>query len=73
MAPKKTASPVLDKQKKQSSPIHNGTSDEAKRLAAAALSAVKDSTALAAASSKGKIEVRIYFTWNCYYYWCLLC
>ncbi|XP_057470769.1 uncharacterized protein LOC130759628 [Actinidia eriantha] len=57
MAPKKTASPVLDKQKKQPSPIHNGTSDEAKRLAAAALSAVKDSAALAAASSKGKIEI----------------
>ena len=57
MAPKKTAPPVLDKQKKQPSPIHNGTSDEAKQIAAAALLAVKDLAALAAASSKGKIEV----------------
>ncbi|PSR92475.1 Craniofacial development protein [Actinidia chinensis var. chinensis] len=57
MAPKKTASPVLDKQKKQPSPIHNGTSDEAKQIAAAALLAVKESAALAAASSKGKIEI----------------
>ncbi|KAI8016621.1 hypothetical protein LOK49_LG05G00486 [Camellia lanceoleosa] len=42
LAPKKTASPVQEKQGKQPSPIQNGTSDEARRLAAAALSAVKD-------------------------------
>ncbi|KAL6990160.1 hypothetical protein U1Q18_015907 [Sarracenia purpurea var. burkii] len=57
LAPKKTATSVPDKQGKQPSPIHNGASDEAKRLAAAALSAVKDAAVLAAASSKGKVEI----------------
>ncbi|KAL7265264.1 hypothetical protein ACSBR1_003096 [Camellia fascicularis] len=57
LAPKKTASPVQEKQGKQPSPIQNGTSDEARRLAAAALSAVKDAAALAAASGKGKVEI----------------
>ncbi|KAI8015486.1 Ribosomal RNA-processing protein 8 [Camellia lanceoleosa] len=56
LAPKKTASPVQEKQGKQPSPIQNGTSDEARRLTAAALSAVKDAVALAAASGKGKVE-----------------
>ncbi|XP_028091424.1 craniofacial development protein 1-like [Camellia sinensis] len=57
LAPKKTASPVQEKRGKHPSPIQNGTSDEARRLAAAALSAVKDAAASAAASGKGKVEI----------------
>lgn len=56
LAPKKAASPVQDKQPTPA-PVHNGNSDEAKRLAAAALSAVKDAAASAATSGKGKVEV----------------
>lgn len=41
---------------KRVSTLQNGTTEEAKRIAAAALSAVKDAAA-AAAASKGKVEV----------------
>uniref|UniRef100_A0A5B6ZI64 Putative craniofacial development protein 1 n=1 Tax=Davidia involucrata TaxID=16924 RepID=A0A5B6ZI64_DAVIN len=59
LAPKKTASPGQDMPEKQPSITQNGTIDEAKRLAAAAaaLSAVKDAAALAAASGRGKVEI----------------
>ncbi|KAH7867440.1 hypothetical protein Vadar_033424 [Vaccinium darrowii] len=56
LAPKKAASPLQEKQPTPT-PIHNGNSDEARRLAAAALSAVKDAAALAAISGKGKVEI----------------
>ncbi|KAI8565946.1 hypothetical protein RHMOL_Rhmol02G0001400 [Rhododendron molle] len=56
LAPKKAASPVQEKQPTPT-PVHNGNSDEAKRLAAAALSAVKDAAASAATSGKGKVEI----------------
>ncbi|KAK6913643.1 BCNT-C domain [Dillenia turbinata] len=39
------------------SPIKNGTSDEAKRLAAAALAAARDAVAAATAAGSGKVEV----------------
>lgn len=60
LAPKKAASPLQEKQPTPT-PIHNGNSDEARRLAAAALSAVKDAAALAAISGKGKVEVSTHF------------
>lgn len=56
LAPKKAASSLQEKQPTPT-PIHNGNSDEARRLAAAALSAVKDAAALAAISGKGKVEI----------------
>ncbi|KAK3015418.1 hypothetical protein RJ639_007490 [Escallonia herrerae] len=37
--------------------MQNGNSDEAKRLAASALSAVKEAATLAAASGRGKVEI----------------
>lgn len=61
LAPKKAASHEHDLPEKSNTLTRsNHTSDEAKRLAAAAISAVKDAaaTAAAAASGRGKIEVR---------------
>ena len=55
LGPKKRGSLHQGVQQKGSSIIPNGTNEEAKRLAAAALSAVKD--AAAAASGRGKVEV----------------
>ncbi|KAL6967021.1 phosphoglucan, water dikinase [Sarracenia purpurea var. burkii] len=51
LTPKKTATSVPDKQGKQPSAIHNGASDEAKRLSVAALSAIKDVAAVLAAAT----------------------
>lgn len=56
VGPKKVESSLQDKREKQTSPIQSGTSEEAKKLAAAALSAVRD--AAVAASGKGKIEIK---------------
>lgn len=58
LAPKKAPSPV------QSAPehptmTHPETSEDAKKLAAAALSAVKDAVTAAASSNRGKIEVTL--------------
>lgn len=55
MAPKGTVAPKQDVPMKERSITENSSSDEAKRLAAAALAAVKDS---AASSGRGKVEVR---------------
>lgn len=57
LAPKKMTS--LQQGLPDTQPNHNqnGTSDESKRLAAAALSAVKDAATLAAASGRGKVEI----------------
>ena len=55
LGPKKRGSLQQGVQQKESAITQNGTNDEAKRLAAAALSAVKD--AAAAASGRGKVEV----------------
>ncbi|KAK9288448.1 hypothetical protein L1049_016905 [Liquidambar formosana] len=59
LAPKKTGSLGQDVPLKEHSIVQNGTSDEAKRLAAAALSAVKDAAAAAAATASGKGKVEI--------------
>lgn len=61
LAPKKMTS--LQQGLPDTRPNHtqNGTSDESKRLAAAALSAVKDAATLAAASGRGKVEVNRLF------------
>lgn len=59
LAPKKPSVNQDDRGGKPAA-IQNGTSEEAKRLAAAALSAVRDATsaaAAAAAAGRGKIEV----------------
>lgn len=57
MAAKKMESSVHDEPQRGSSDMQNGTSDEARKLAAAALSAVKE----AAASGWGKVEVSFVF------------
>ena len=58
LGPKKRGSLQQGVQQKESAITQNGTNDEAKRLAAAALSAVKDAAAAAAAASgRGKVEV----------------
>lgn len=55
LAPKKTGSPGKDVlPRREPTIVQNGTTDEAKRIAAAALAAVKDA---AAASGKGKVEI----------------
>lgn len=56
LAPKKMSSPGQDVSAKCPSITQNGASDEAKKLAAAALSAVKDAAALAALG-RGKVEI----------------
>ncbi|CAA3028485.1 Hypothetical predicted protein [Olea europaea subsp. europaea] len=56
LAPKTMSSPGQDVSAKCPSISQNGASDEAKKLAAAALSAVKDAAALAAVG-RGKIEI----------------
>ncbi|KAJ8620437.1 hypothetical protein MRB53_028966 [Persea americana] len=53
----KPASSGKDMPQKRPSAIQDGTSEEAKQLAAAALSAVKDAAAASAAASRGKIEI----------------
>lgn len=57
LAPKKMASLQQGFPDTQPNHAQNGTSDESKRLAAAALSAVKDAASLAATSARGKVEV----------------
>ncbi|XP_059643384.1 uncharacterized protein LOC132285199 [Cornus florida] len=57
LASKKTASVGQDVPEKKPSIAQNGTGDEAKKLAAAALSAIKDASALAATSGRGKVEI----------------
>ncbi|XP_052208091.1 uncharacterized protein LOC127811923 isoform X2 [Diospyros lotus] len=58
LAKTKAALPQQDKREKQPNHKQNSISDEeAKKLAAAALSAVEDAAALAAASEKGKLEI----------------
>ena len=60
LTPKKTGSLVLDSLQKEPNVMQDSTSEEAKRLtAAAALSAVKD--AAAAAIVRGKVEVSTSF------------
>lgn len=55
---KKTKPTVASTKGKNSSPAQNGTSDEARKLAAAALAAARDAaTASASAMNRGKIEV----------------
>ncbi|XP_071924410.1 uncharacterized protein [Coffea arabica] len=56
LAPKKTSSAVEGAPGKRPIVAQNGSSDDAKKLAAAALSAVKDAAA-AAALGRGKMEV----------------
>ncbi|KAL2510983.1 Craniofacial development protein 1/Bucentaur [Abeliophyllum distichum] len=56
LAPRKMSSPGLDVLAKCPSITQNGASDDAKKLAAAALSAVKDAAALAAVG-RGKVEI----------------
>lgn len=56
LAPKKAESLSREQPQERPNLVPNGSSDEAKRLAAAALSAVKEAAA-AAASVRGKVEV----------------
>ncbi|XP_043717005.1 craniofacial development protein 1-like [Telopea speciosissima] len=58
--PKKTGSPGQDSPQKRPTVSQNCTSEEAKKLAVAALMAVKDATAAAAnaAMNRGKIEIK---------------
>lgn len=59
LAPKKTDAPVVqDTLQKEHNGTETGTSDEAKRIAAAALAAVKNAAAISS-SKGGKIEVCI--------------
>ncbi|XP_065863886.1 uncharacterized protein [Euphorbia lathyris] len=59
LATKKTANTKQDALQKESSNAQSATSDEARKIAAAALSAVKDAAAAAAAASgRGKIEIK---------------
>ena len=60
---KKTEALNKDKSLKEPTVMQNSISDEAKKLAAAALSAVKD--AAAAASNRGKIEVSTTLSYSC--------
>ena len=63
MPPKKTEALNKDKSLKEPTVMQNSISDEAKKFAAAALSAVKDAAAAAAAASnRGKIEVNTTFS-----------
>lgn len=59
LAPKKMTSASQDMLAKRPAKVQKGTREEAKRLAAAALSAVKDvtSAAAAAAAGRGKVEI----------------
>ncbi|KAL0415180.1 UNVERIFIED_CONTAM: Craniofacial development protein 1 [Sesamum latifolium] len=54
---KKTPSPEKGVPGKRPSISQNGTSEDAKKLAAAALSAVKDAAAAAANAGRGKVEI----------------
>lgn len=56
MGSKKTASPSQGVPEKRTSIAQNGTSEDAKKLAAAALAAVQDA-AISAMAGKGKVEV----------------
>lgn len=58
LAEKKNEPSSQGMSQKAADSVQSDTSDEAKRLAAAALSAVKN--AAAAANGKGKVEVRIF-------------
>jgi hypothetical protein len=70
VAPKNKGSLGQHVLQKEPSVMQDSTSDEAKRLAAAALSEVKD--AAAAAASRGKVEVSISFanTLLIGFFWC---
>ena len=61
---KGAVSPRQEVPKKEPSITHSSSSDEAKRLAAAALSAVKD--AAASAAGRGKVEVQTYVSFSKY-------
>uniref|UniRef100_A0A7N0UFM0 BCNT-C domain-containing protein n=1 Tax=Kalanchoe fedtschenkoi TaxID=63787 RepID=A0A7N0UFM0_KALFE len=56
VGPKKAENPGQSIPENEPTAVENGTSEEAKRLAAAALSAVKEATA-AATAGKGKVEI----------------
>ncbi|XP_048129299.1 craniofacial development protein 1 isoform X2 [Rhodamnia argentea] len=56
LAPKKEESLSQEKPQERPNLVQNGSSDESKRLASAALSAVKEAAA-AAASGRGKVEI----------------
>ena len=71
LAPKKTSSAVEGAPGKRPIVAQNGSSDDAKKLAAAALSAVKDAAA-AAALGRGKMEVRSLFCSQCFTGWSFL-
>lgn len=57
MAPKRKESTYLHVEDKKTSPMQNGTDEEAKKLAAAALAAVKDGSVFSTTSTQGKVEV----------------
>lgn len=63
----KPASSGKDMPQKRPSVIQDGTSEEAKQLAAAALSAVKDAAAASAAASRGKVEVSTFISTSFYF------
>lgn len=56
LAPKKAESLSQEKPQERPNLVQNGSNDEAKKLAAAALSAVREAAA-AAASGRGKVEI----------------
>lgn len=68
LAPKKTSSAGEGALEKHPSINENGISNDAKKLAAAALSAVKDAAAAAAASAsgRGKVEVNSLYCSQCF-------
>lgn len=57
LGPKKPSSIQQSILEKRPYVTHNGSNDDAKRLAASALSAVKDAATLAAMSGRGKVEI----------------
>ena len=61
LAPKATESVVLGASQNGSGMVQSSTSDEAKKLAAAALAAVKDDAATSA-SGRGKLVVRTFLS-----------
>lgn len=63
LVPKTTESLGKDVPQKEPSITSNSSSEEAKRIAAAALSAVKD--AAVSASGRGKVEVSRYYVRMC--------
>ena len=72
LAPKASVSNAKDVSQEAAVTVENSTSDEAKKLAAAALAAIKDD-AIMPASGRGKVMVStllfrfICFSWSIYY------